>query len=410
MTSVLGWADANFGEGSIAADVKQESDIRWFRDEARARVEGIRQVVRAYAPWWLPEFAALRSDPAYSSRFAQEVSLELMPAFIDTLSAQLRDLSPASAAGEASLPQQLLQMLPESRTNVLRLVHDLKAIAAQAGRLGDDMDFEFLLDKRRKLMSVGFNVETSELQASCYDLLATESRTAVFAAIAKEDIPQDSWFNLGRPHTLDQGRLVLLSWTGTMFEYLMPFLWLHSYANTLLDRTRIACVRSQQAYGANRGIPWGISESSYYKLDEAGNYQYKAFGLPQLAMMKSEAGPLVVSPYSTFLALSVDPEGAFQNLRRMESMGWFGSHGFYESADCTGFRRRFRWSRPQVVRAWMAHHHGMSLLSITNFLCDNVVQRWFHSDRRVQATELLLHEKPVSHVRASELPRSRAVA
>jgi hypothetical protein len=292
----------------------------------------------------------------------------------------------------------------------LRLIHDLKAIATQAGKLGDDMDFEFLLDRRRKLMSVGFNVDTGELQASCYDLLATESRTAVFAAIAKEDIPQESWFNLGRPHTLDQGRLVLLSWTGTMFEYLMPFLWLHSYANTLLDRTRIACVRSQQAYGANHGIPWGISESSYYKLDEAGNYQYKAFGLPQLAMMKSESDPLIVSPYSTFLALSVDPDAAFQNLRRMETLGWFGSHGFYEAADCTGFRRRFRWSRAQVVRAWMAHHHGMSLLSITNFLCDNVVQRWFHSDRRVQATELLLHEKPVSHVRASELQKSRSAA
>jgi len=358
----------------------------------------------------MPEFAELRSDPAYSSRFAQEVSLELLPAFIDTLLAQLRDLHPASAAGEGSLAQQLLQMLPEARTSALRLIHDLKSIAAQAGKLGDDMDFEFLLDRRRKLMSVGYNVDTNELQASCYDLLATESRTAVFAAIAKEDIPQESWFNLGRPHTLDQGRLVLLSWTGTMFEYLMPFLWLHSYPNTLLDRTRIACVRSQQAYAANHGIPWGISESSYFKLDEAGNYQYKAFGLPQLAMMKSESDPLIVSPYSTFLALTVDPEAAFQNLRRMESLGWFGSYGFYESADCSGFRRRFRWSRAQVVQAWMAHHHGMSLLSITNFLCDNVVQRWFHSDRRVQATELLLHEKPVSHVRASELQRSRSAA
>jgi hypothetical protein len=126
--------------------------------------------------------------------------------------------------------------------------------------------------------------------------------------------------------------------------------------------------------------------------------------------MKSESDPLIVSPYSTFLALTVDPEAAFQNLRRMESLGWFGSYGFYESADCSGFRRRFRWSRAQVEQAWMAHHHGMSLLSITNFLCDNVVQRWFHSDRRVQATELLLHEKPVSHVRASELQRSRSAA
>jgi len=229
----------------------------------------------------------------------------------------------------------------------------------------------------------------------------------VFAAIAKEDIPQDSWFHLGRAHTLDHGRLVLLSWTGTMFEYLMPAMWLRTYPNTLLDRSRVAAVRSQQAYAASRGIPWGISESAYYKLDEAGNYQYRAFGLPQLAMMKTDSNPLVISPYSTFLALSVDPTAALQNLRRMESMGWFGSHGFYEAADYTIFRSRFRWSRCQVVRGWMAHHQGMSLLSLANFLCDNVVQRWFHCDRRVQATELLLHEKPVSHVRPSEIPYAK---
>jgi cyclic beta-1,2-glucan synthetase len=127
-------------------------------------------------------------------------------------------------------------------------------------------------------------------------------------------------------------------------------------------------------------------------------------------MIKSDSSPLVISPYSTFLALSVDPEAALKNLRRMDSMGWSGSHGFYEAADYSAFRSRFRLSRCQIVRAWMAHHHGMSLLSIANFLGDNVVQRWFHSDRRVQATELLLHEKPVSHVRASEIPRSRSAA
>ena len=124
-------------------------------------------------------------------------------------------------------------------------------------------------------------------------------------------------------------------------------------------------------------------------------------------MTKTDSKPLVISPYSTFLALSVDPTAALQNLRRMESMGWFGSHGFYEAADYTIFRSRFRWSRCQVVRGWMAHHQGMSLLSLANFLCDNVVQRWFHCDRRVQATELLLHEKPVSHVRPSEIPYAK---
>jgi hypothetical protein len=272
------------------------------------------------------------------------------------------------------------------------------------------MDFGFLLDKRRKLMSVGFDAQLQELQPACYDLLATESRTAIFAAIAKEDIPQDCWFRLGRAHTLDRGRPVLLSWTGTMFEYLMPGLWMRSYSNTLLARARMASVRSQQAYGANKGVPWGISESAYAKVDEAGNYQYQAFGLPQLALMRKDSSPLVISPYSTFLALSVDRDEALRNLRRMNELGWFGSYGFYESADYSVSKSRFRAVRCEVVRCWMAHHQGMSLLSIANLLCNNVVQSWFHCDRRVQATELLLHEKPVSHVLKGELPYGNAAA
>jgi cyclic beta-1,2-glucan synthetase len=259
-------------------------------------------------------------------------------------------------------------------------------------------------------MSVGFDTESLQLQNSCYDLLATESRIAIFLAIAKEDISQDCWFLLGRGHTLDHGRSVLLSWTGTMFEYLMPFLWMRSYPNTLLDRARVAAVRSQQTYAALRRIPWGISESAYFKLDEHGNYQYQAFGLPQLSLMRRESNPLVISPYSTFLALSVDPPAALHNLRRMESLGWFGSYGFYESADYTTSRPRFRWSHCQIVRCWMAHHQGMSLLSVANLLSDNVVQRWFHADRRVQATELLLQEKPAMHVRPDGLPSRTAVA
>jgi len=192
-----------------------------------------------------------------------------------------------------------------------------------------------------------------------------------------------------------------------MFEYLMPSLWMRSYPNTLLDRSQVAAVRSQQAYAARRGVPWGISESAYSKLDAHGNYQYQAFGLPQLSLMRRESNPLVISPYSTFLALSVDRRGALRNLRRMEALGWFGCRGFYESADYTALGSRFRC---QIVRSWMAHHQGMSLLSMANLLCDNVVQRWFHADRRVQATELLLQEKPVAHVGPAELPSRKAVA
>src|SRR5438094_7607822 len=223
------------------------------------------------------------------------------------------------------------------------------------------MNYEFHLKRRRKLLSVGFNVELQQLHPACYDLLGTESRTAVFVAIAKEDIPQESWFLLGRAHTLDRGRPVLLSWTGTLFEYLMPALWMRTYSNTLLERSRAAALRSQQAHARHKGVPWGISESAYFKLDETGNYQYHAFGLPHLAMRKDELNGLVISPYSTFLTLSVDPSGALENLRRMAKLGWFGSYGFYEAADYSYARSRFWRTTSTLVRCWMTPHHIMRL-------------------------------------------------
>jgi cyclic beta-1,2-glucan synthetase len=158
-------------------------------------------------------------------------------------------------------------------------------------------------------------------------------------------------------------------------------------------------VKSQQAYALTKGVPWGISESAFFQIDEAGNYQYKAFGLPQLSMMRRDSNPLVISPYSTFLSLEVDRPAALRNLRRMGASKWFGPYGFYEAADYSGSHNRLRPTSCELVRCWMAHHQGMSLLSLANVLCDDVVQRWFHSDRRVQATELVLHEKPAAHVR-----------
>jgi hypothetical protein len=195
-----------------------------------------------------------------------------------------------------------------------------------------------------------------------------------------------------------------------LFEYLMPTLWLRSYPRTLLERSRVAAVRSQQAYAASKGVPWGISESAYSQLDEDGNYQYHAFGLPHLAQRKSDIKALVISPYSTFLALATDASAAIRNLRRMAGMGWVGAYGFYESADYGSARHRF-WQRPyQLVRCWMAHHQGMTLLALTNFLKANIVQDWFHADRRVQATELLLQEKPVAHIRRKDRPRKHIAA
>jgi cyclic beta-1,2-glucan synthetase len=301
---------------------------------------------------------------------------------------------------QISLYQRLEALLPDARSNAIRLIQDLRTIASNAGKVANEMDFRFLLN-RRKLLSVGFDVKTQKVHSACYDLLATESRTAVFTAIAKDDIRQESWFMLGRAHTLDQGRPVLLSWTGTMFEYLMPLVWMRTYPNTLLERSASGAVRSQQAYVASKHIPWGISESAYFRMDEAGNYQYYAFGIPSLALSNHELNALVISPYSTFLALHVCADDALKNLHRMSREGWLGAYGFYESADFTPSRHHSKHHSYELVRCWMAHHQGMSLLSIANFLHDGVVQRWFHSDPRVQATELLLHEKPVGHARAT---------
>ena len=260
------------------------------------------------------------------------------------------------------------------------------------------MDFSFLWNPRRKLLSIGFESEKDELHSASYDLLASEARIAAFVAIAKDEIPQETWFLLARTHTIDRGRPVLLSWTGTMFEYLMPGLWMHTYPGTLLDRSRYAAVRSQQEFTVNKRIPWGISESAFATRDAAGNYGYHAFGIPHLALHQDELDALVISPYSTFLALTTDPKAVLDNLREMSNDGWFGPYGFYEAADFSASQQRIWRHDFEIVHCWMAHHQGMSLLSIANFLADGIVQEWFHAHPRVQATELLLHEKPVNYL------------
>jgi hypothetical protein len=189
----------------------------------------------------------------------------------------------------------------------------------------------------------------------------------------------------------------------------MPSLWMRTYPNTLLERSQAAAVRSQQAYAVRQRIPWGISESAYASRDDAGHYQYRAFGVPPLALHKDEMDALVISPYSTLLALPVDTGASMRNLRRITKEGWLGKYGFYEAADYTA-PRSSRRHPCELVRCWMAHHQGMSMLAIANLLHDNVVQRRFHNNPRVQATELLLQEKPVARVRKQDLRRGSAAA
>jgi hypothetical protein len=367
--------------------------------------ESLERTARSYAPWTLPEFSSLRDDPGLNLRLMENLALDQLPVFIERLERNLELTPTVSSAERRALCAKLQDALPIVRVNVTSLIEDLRRAAAQAGEISEAMNFGVLLHPRRRILSIGIDAETGKVHDACYDLLASESRTAMFVAIAKDEIPQESWFQLGRAHTVDEGRPVLLSWTGTMFEYLMPTIWMRSFPNTLLERSQSAAVRSQQKYGEAAGVPWGISESGYAKFDDAGNYRYHAFGLPQLALQKPEFPALVISPYSTFLALPIDAAASLTNLERMQSLGWVGRCGFHEAADYTDGRRRFRKRTFTLVRSWMAHHQGMVMLSLANFLNDGAVQRWFHSERRVQATELLLHEKPVAHVQRSAMPR-----
>jgi cyclic beta-1,2-glucan synthetase len=385
--------------GQSAGDSTRADDLRWFSEQARARLESVTQTALLYCPWLLPEFSPLREDPTLHLKHGgEERPLDLLPAFIEATSARLAAAITTAPPDQLAVYRSLQTLLGKARQNTARLIEDLREIAADAGQLANDMDFRFLLNRGRKLLSVGFDVDAEQLHPACYDLLASEARMALFIAIAKEEIPQEAWFLLGRRHALDGGRPVLLSWTGTMFEYLMPALWMRTYPNTLLERSRAEAVRSQQAYAARKRIPWGISESAYSKLDEAGNYQYRAFGVPPLALHKDEMDALVVSPYSTLLALLVDTGASMGNLRRISREGWLGTYGFYEAADYTPALRPSRRRPHELVRCWMAHHQGMSLLAIANLFHDCVVQRWFHNNPQVQATELLLQEKPVARV------------
>ncbi len=376
-----------------ASSTSDAADTSWFLEQAEERIRQIGRTVQLYCPWLLPEYASLSSNAVGS----KQPSLLHLPRYIDDLAIRMRAaLNSSSSEDTSKLSLELLDLLPDARIRAVRLIEDLKRIAHQSFTLADEMDFAFLINRGRDLFSVAFELDTQKNHPACYDLLASEARIAYFIAIAKDDIPQECWFQLGRPLLQDQGLAGLLSWTGTMFEYLMPALWMRIYPNTLLERAVHTAVQAQRSYASEKGAPvWGISESSSSKLDASGNYYYFAFGVPQLAIFKPEQDTPVISPYSTFLALDIEPIAALRNLRKMQRKHWLGTYGFYEAVD-------FSQSRGgEAVRCWMAHHQGMSLLAIANFLDNKIVQRWFHNDPRVQATELLLQEKSIGRMTSS---------
>lgn len=371
----------------------QES--RWWRDEHAQRIHAIASLVRDYEPWLLPEFAKLREIQQLGLDGANaHPSLENAVTFVHLLGERLqqfwngRDQDRDSA--QFVLAEQLRGLLPQAVERLQQLEAAVHHCSNEAFRMATEMEFGFLVQQDRQMLSIGYDVPREELHSACYDMLASEARIAAFIAVAKGDLEQTSWFKLGRTHTLAFGHAVLLSWTGTMFEYLMPSLWMRSFPDTLVARTLKGVVAVQRAYAKRLGIPWGISESGYAEVDDGGHYHYKAFGIPQIALKwDATAGP-VVSPYASFLALGIERDEALSNLRAMAKAGWGGAYGLYESIDYVQGREH-----PRLVREWMAHHQGMSLMALLNLLHDEACTRWFHANPHLQATELLLHEKPI---------------
>jgi len=287
------------------------------------------------------------------------------------------------------------------------LIERIENIDRIAGTMFDEMQFGFLLDPARQLLSIGFQCAEGTLDPSCYDLLASEARLASFIAIAKGDIAPKHWFKLGRAVTPIGRGSALISWSGSMFEYLMPELVMREPAGSLLHQTAKLVVSRQIEYGAQRGVPWGISESAYNFRDLELTYQYSNFGVPGLGLKRGLSENIVVAPYATVLASMIAPEDAVRNFSLLADAGGCGRYGWYEALDYTPGRIP-EGKSVAVVRAYMAHHQGMSLVAIANTLGGGAMRSRFHASPIVQATELLLQERPprdvaVKWVRAEEV-------
>jgi len=287
--------------------------------------------------------------------------------------------------------QELGELLKQGRLRAKEMCIHVSRLTAQCETFAT-VEYDFLFDASINLLRIGFNVDEQRRDDGYYDLLASEARLGIFTGIAQGKLPQESWFALGRLLTNVGNDSILLSWSGSMFEYLMPQLVMPAYENTLLDKTNKATVRRQMDYAAMRSVPWGISESAYNAFDTALNYQYRAFGVPGLGLKRGLEEDLVIAPYASMMALMVAPERACSNLQLMSREGYEGAYGFYEAVDFTPYRLP-RDKRFEIIRSFMVHHQGMGFLSLAYLLLNKPMQQRFAMEPRFQATLLLLQEK-----------------
>jgi cyclic beta-1,2-glucan synthetase len=355
---------------------------------------------------WVPVLETVLGAPSFETPAGatvrrprlDETPIADLPARCAALAAELALARKTAAEAGPEAAEALarvdaaLEAAERAATASEALIRRLSRVRSRARELLDAMHFDFLFDPARRIFAVGYRLADGTLDSSAYDLLASEARLASFVAIAKGDVPTAHWFRLARPMTPVGLGSALVSWSGSMFEYLMPALVMHSPEGSLLAETYRTVVARQRRYGLEHGVPWGISESAYNVRDRDLTYQYSNFGVPGLGLERGLSEDLVVAPYATALAAMVDPPAAAANLAALAAAGARGRYGYYEALDYTRSRLPEN-TGVAVIRAYMAHHQGMTILALANVLRDGVIRRWFHADPTVQATELLLQER-----------------
>ena len=368
----------------------QESETYWWKQKLKAQLEQFEEALQIFAPWDL-----LITAP---SQFKDLVFLNenaTLSELLKTARKFLREINQQQAhvytTSENEWLEQFRIALNKSILQAEEQIVSLYSLAQDCNDLAD-LTWDFLYDKTSHLLSIGYNVEERRVDLSYYDLLASEVRLGVFAGIAQGKLPEESWFALGRLLTNVNGHPILLSWSGSMFEYLMPLLVMPDYENTLLDQTSKASVACQIKYGKQTGEPWGVSESGYNMVSAESHYQYRAFGVPGLGLKRGLEEELVIAPYATALALMVAPEKACSNLELLSEKGFEGRYGFYEAIDYTPSRLP-RGQSHAIVYSYMAHHQGMSLLSLAHLLLDQPMQKLFEAEPQFKAALLLLQER-----------------
>ncbi|WP_019223162.1 GH36-type glycosyl hydrolase domain-containing protein [Bartonella rattaustraliani] len=284
-----------------------------------------------------------------------------------------------------------------------KLRKKLNSLAMKARQIAFDMQFDFLAQPERLLLSIGYRVQENKLDENCYDLLASEARLATLFAIAKGDIKVKYWFHLGRLLVPIGWKGALLSWSGSMFEYLMPSLIMREPLGSLMDQTNRLIIRHQMEYARKRGVPWGISEAAFNARDHLMNYQYANFGAPSLGLQRGLSRNTVIAPYANLLAAQYVPHQAVVNLKRLRDLGALGTYGYYDSVDFTPSRVKMG-EKYAVVRNFYAHHHGMSLLAVDNVVFQGRMRDRFHRDPVIESVQLLLQEKaphqiPIIHTK-----------